>query len=329
MADYTNYVRDALFSIEQTVKRDAKMIWTAAHPIYKLLDYQGNHFNQGFNFTGGKMLLPIGTADQANAADGVTVANETSAMTLNTYAGLFQLEYQAAHYRSNIAIRDSDKKIVMSNEHRANFLSYLKKQCLESFKNVLGYDVITPTAIPTGTNSAQATDAIQSLRYILAAANVVGGKDQALDSNWQAVYNTGSGPFSLDLVDLDMDTVKAKGRSQVDFFLCANAAGGYVYSKFRNAIAPGERYVNTDFTRKTGIESYVYRGATCLLDNRNAYGELIGIASDTFYVHLPTEPEVSPMQRITGTDSYDQVYTLWASLGCDDIGCNIRRTGLT
>jgi hypothetical protein len=336
MANNYSYINAALFSIEQTVRRDWKFIWTAAHPFYQIIKYKGNHFNNGFNFAGFKMIMPIGYADQTHAAAGVTVATELSAMTANTYAGAFQLEYLPAHYVSNIAIRESDKKLVESNEHRASFMEFMRKQCLESFKNVLSTDIVSSTSAPAGSTytaatggwSADALSAVQSLRWMLSNANVVGGYDQAGDTNWQAVYNTATGAFSLDYVDADMDTIKAKGRSQVDFFL-ASASTANVYGKFRAAIAPGERWENKDFTHKTGIENYVYRGATVVLDNRNSSGELIGLASDTWYVHLPEEPSVSAPQRIQLTDGWEQVYTLWACVGGDDMGCNIRRTGLT
>lgn len=329
MADYTNYVGPALYSIEQIVRREFKAIWTTAHPFFAILKHEDSHWNKGFDFTGWKMLLGLSVADQSNPAAGVSVANELTAMTANTYNGDFQLEYQVGHYRSNVTIRSSDKRLVASNEVRGRFLDQRKKQCLDSFKNVVSTDVIYSTSIPTGTNSDVATNAVQSLRYLFSNANVVGGKDQSADTNWQAVYHTASGPFNLDLVDQDMDAVQQKGRSEIDYFLCAQVAAGNVYGKFRSAIAPGERYTNDDFTRKTGIKSYMYRGATCVLDNRNPGNELIGISSATMYVHLPDEPEVSTMQRIPLTTAYEQAYELYACIGTDDCACNIRRTGLT
>jgi hypothetical protein len=329
LADYTNYVGPALYSIEQIVRREFKAIWTRAHPFFAIMKHEGGHWNKGFDFSGWKMLLGIAIADQTNPAAGVSVANELTAMTANTYNGDFQLEYQVGHYRSNVTIRSSDQRLVASNEVRGRFLDQRKKQCLDSFKNVISSDVIVPTAIPTGTNSDVATNAVQSLRYLLSNANVVGGKDQNLDTNWQAQYNTASGPFNLDLVDKDMDAVQQLGRTEIDYFLAAQVAAGNVYGKFRSAITPGERYTNDDFTRKTGIKSYMYRGATVVLDNRNTGNELIGLSSSTLYVHLPDEPTVCSMQRIPLSTAYEQAYEYWAAIGIDDCACNIRRTGLT
>lgn len=253
-------------------------------------------------------------------------------MTPNTFQGMFQTAWQKAHYRNNVTIRESDRRIAESNEARANLTEFLQTQLKHSFKTIISSDIVTPTTAPTGTGAfgtgTDMTDAIQSLRWILSNANVVGGYDQALDANWQAVYNTASGPFSLSFVNQDMNTVRKKGRSKVDFFLAADAAGGFVYTKFEAAIAPGERWENKDFTRKAGIENYVYRGATVLLDNQNVAGELIGIASDTHFVHLP-EPTALPPNNLDGTDAWQTVYNLCPAIACNDIGCNIRRTGLT
>ena len=126
-----------------------------------------------------------------------------------------------------------------------------------------------------------------------------------------------------------MDAVNGKGRAQIDIFLASNGSGGNVYSKFRGALAPGERWENKDFTRKAGVKHFVYNDAHVIMDNRLTAGELIGLASNTWYVDLPEEPETHPMQRIPGTDAYEQVYSLITGIACDDIGCNIRRTGIS
>ena len=55
MADYTNYLRDAIFSIEQTLSRDWNFIWTAGHPLLRILNYKGNNFNKGFGISGTRM----------------------------------------------------------------------------------------------------------------------------------------------------------------------------------------------------------------------------------------------------------------------------------
>jgi hypothetical protein len=330
MADYTNFALGALYSIEQTFKRDAKQLWERAHPFLKMLKARGNHFNKGFTQTGTKMLLPAYFDDQSNPADGVQVSAELTPMTANTDNGAFLLEYQFAHYRSNIAIRHSDQAVSASNERRQAYLSGRKKQLVASFKNVMSYDVVVPTAAPNGLNSANMMDAVLSLRYILSNANVVGGKDQALDADWQAVYNTATGPFDLSYVDQDLHTVQNLDRSEIDFWLAAENTTAKVYSAFKDSLRPGERYeTNSEFARKAGIKTFAYCGADVIMDGRNTAGELIGIASDTWYASFPEEPSTSGPQRISLTDAMEQVWTLDTALGCDDVGSNIRRVGIT
>jgi hypothetical protein len=326
VADYTNFALAALYSIEQTFRRDFKQLWEKAHPFFKIMQAKGLHFNKGFNISGTKMLLPAYFDDQSNPADGVQVSAELTPMTANTDNGAFQW----SHYRDNIVIRNSDKMISASNEGRGNYMAGRRKQLLGSFKNVLSYDVIVPTAAPNGLNAANALDAIMSLRFMLHNANVIGGKDQALDTDWQAVYNIATGPFDLSYVDNDITDVLKNGRSEIDCFLAAENSTARVYSAFRDSLKPGERYeTSSDFARKAGIKSFNYSGADVTMDNRNTAGELIGLATDTWYVRLPEEPESDGPQRVGLTDAFEQVYTLWCGIGCDDIACNSRRIGIT
>lgn len=315
------YAGLAAFAIEKTVKRDWSMIWTAAHPYYRAMDMAGTNFNKGFGISGLKMILSIMGDDLTYPADGVTDANELVAMDVNTTNGFSQAAYEFSHYRANYTIKESESALAAGGQ-RGDILEGKKKQFLESFKKAISVDVASTTI--------GSRDVTQGIRHVLATSNTVGGISQSTDTQWAAQVTTGYGPFALEAAEEKIDAINALDRFEPDLALASySASGTNVYARYRSAIAPAERYENKDFRTKYGLKNFMHQGLMVVMDNRIAAGELLILATKSWFVYLQRKPRLHPLQRIDNTDAYEQVGTLWTANGCCDPASNARVTGIT
>ena len=319
----TNTVDNAVFAIEQSVKKTWKTVWTSAHPFFTLMNYRGNHVNKGFSESGTSIIIPVIAGKLTQAAAVVDISAELtsdSGTNANTPMNFAQAQYHWAHLRGHYTLRESDMMLSKSGE-RGSLLTGMRNQILNSFKDVISTALVANLTAPTITTGVSAV--VPSIRSYIHVSNTIGGISQSAVTDWRGVVNSSYGAFDLDAPDTMLDTINAKGRSKVDFFL-ASSSSVNVYSKFRAHIAPGERYTNTDFTTKSGLDNYMYRGATVLMDNRNTASELLGISSDTWYVKMPDAPTLVSTDRVKGTDAFETMYKLWVTVGIDDPGCNGR-----
>lgn len=327
----TNFAAAATFALEQSLTKDWNYLWTKGHPFYRAMAYKGTHFNKGFSVNGTSMIIPIVGAKLTDAVAAVTVANEVSALSLanNIASGFTQAQYYFAHYQGNVLIRDSDKKLAAGGQ-RGNFLEGMKGQILNDFKDILSEHIIDDSATAP-TVASYVGDRIENLLHVIAVGNTVGGINQATSGNepWRGQVQTTFGPFNTDAADYLIDAVNDLGRSSVDLILASTSSTSNVLAKFRATISPSERYENSDFTTKTGLNHFMFRGAPVIGDNRAPAGYLVALSTDSWYVHLPEKPDVMAAQRIPGT-GVDEIYcSLWAGVGCGDPACNGVTSGIT
>jgi hypothetical protein len=316
----SSYTGLAAFAIEQTVERDWSMVWTRAHPLFRVLDMNQSHFNRGFGVAGLKMLLSINGGDLDNPADGVTDTNETSEMTLNTTGGFSQAAYNFSHYRANYVIKESEATLA-ANGSRGDILEGKKKQFLESFKKAISDDAASTVA--------DARENVLGIRQVLSTSNTVGGISQTTDPDWAAQVTTTYGPWALEAAEEKIDAIEAQGRQEPDIALAAySSSGTNVYARYRSSIAPAERYENKDFKAKYGLKNFMHMGVMVVMDNRIPAGELLVLSTGSWYCYFQRKPKLHPLQRLGKTDAYEQVGTLWCALGCNDPASNGRVTGI-
>lgn len=328
----SNFAAAAIFALEQSLTKEWNHIWTRGHPFFRAMAYKGTHFNKGFAISGTSMIIPVVGTTLTDGVAAVTVANETTALSLanNVHAGqMTQAQYYFAHYHGNILIRSSDKQLTKGGQ-RGNFLEGMKQLLLNDFKDQLSEDIVDDSGTAP-TVASYVGDRIENLLHVIAVGNTVGGINQATagNENWRGQVSSTYGPFNTDAIDLHMDAVNNLGRSSIDLILASTDSTSNVLSKFRNTITPSERYENADFTTKTGLNHFIHRGAPVIGDNRMPSGYLIGLATDTWYVHLPEKPDIHAPQRVSGT-GVDEIYCeTWAGVGCSDPACNAVTSGIT
>lgn len=326
-----NFAAAATFAIEQSLTKDWNHIWTRGHPFYRVLAMKGTNWNR-FSPSGTSLIVPIIGTTLTDRVAAVSVANETTPLSLsnNVHNGqMTQAQYYLAHYRGNFIIRESDRQLTQGGQ-RGNFLEGMKSLLLNDFKDKLSNDIADPTGTaPTVTNYV--ADRIPNLAWVIATANTVGGINQSTagNENWRGQVTTTAGAFSQTLVDNAMDTINTLGRSVPDLILASFGGAVNVLSKFRATIAPNERYENTDFSAKTGLNNFMFRGAPVVGDNRIGSGNLYVLSTDTWFVYMPEKPTLSAPERIPGTDAHEVFASTWAGVACNDPACNAKITGIT
>ncbi|MEJ5169360.1 MAG: hypothetical protein WHU10_00070 [Fimbriimonadales bacterium] len=326
-----NFAAAATFAIEQSLTKDWNHIWTRGHPFYRALAAKGTNWNR-FQPTGTSLIVPVVGKALTNRAAAVSVANETTALSLtaNVHTGeMTQAQYYLAHYRNNMIIRESDRQLAQGGQ-RGSFLEGMKSIILNDFKDKLSADIADSTGTAP-TVASYVADRIPNFFWVIATANTVGGINQATAGNedWRGQVYTALGAFSPTFVDNAFDAINALGRSTPDLVLASMTGAVNVLQKFRASISPNERYENADFTAKTGLNNFMFRGAAVVGDNRIGSGNLLVLSTDTWFVYMPEKPQLSAPQRIPGTDAYEIFASLWAGVACNDPACNAKLTGIT
>lgn len=327
----SNFVSAATFAIEQSLKKDWNHIWVRGHPFYRVLAMKGTNWNK-FQPTGTSLIVPVVGTTLTDRVAAVTVANETTPLSLsnNVHTGqMTQAQYYLAHYRGNFIIRESDRQLTQGGQ-RGNFLEGMKQLLLNDFKEKLSNDIADPAGTAP-TVASYVADRIPNLAWVIATANSPGGINQATAGNedWRGQVYTALGAFSVTFFDNAFDKIMTLGRSTPDLILASFGGAVNVLSKFRASISPNERYENTDFTAKTGLNHFMFRGAPVVGDNRIGSGSAYVLSTDTWFVYMPETPQLSAPQRIPGTDANEVFASLWAGVACNDPACNAKLLGIT
>jgi len=321
------------YGIEKVLTQKAGQLWTRVHPILGLI--QGNKVNfmkNGFDQGTTGILIPIVGADKTTAADGITDgSNEITGRTVSITNGPTHFSFPYSHYTDSVLVLESEKRLAMGGK-RMNFWDSKITQSLESFKNAISNDMAGSTAA--------ARDNVEGLQNTCDDGAIVGNVDlsDSANASLRPYNNDTGGPFSLDLIDDAYDAIIEKGRAEPDLCILSRystTSGPNIYGKLRSAIAPAERYENTDFKVKYGITAIVYSGMACVPDQRLAtsvgtsVGQIQVLSSSAWGIDGMMKPELidgCPTPFMPGSTKYTDallyVYTWWLSLWCRDTTTN-------
>lgn len=316
---YTGQPAYTATSTEYSLRKKWGQIWFRAIPLLAMIHNGEANWNREDFRNGNALLLPIIHSDASTTADGVTDANELTPITPYAISGMTQAMYNIAHYRHAMYPRASEKRL--NNNTRANLLDGATQQLMDSFKDEQADDLLSA--------NADSRSAMLGVQQVLSTSNTVGGIDQSSTTNWQSKVSTAVGAFTVDLIDEKMDAVDPRG-GVTDMIMLANSesTGLNLFSKLRNALAPAERLVNIKFKANYGINSIVYRDATCVSENRLTSGVIVGLHSQSWYHVGDTKPNLDHEIPLQGTDAREHFYNMFVGVGCDHPARNWRLTGV-
>lgn len=313
----------SVFGTEVVAARQWENIWLRKSPLLAFIKAGGKNWNKGSDVRGTMMILPVNMADMTTVADGVTDANELTAITPVATDGFSQAAYQISHYRSATWIRASEDRLI--DNSRGNFRAGKTQQAMDSMANAIADDL--------GGTTADARANLVGIQQVIATGNTVGGLAQGTYTDWAAQLATGLGAFTLDLVDARNDAIMARNGTP-DLGLFSYTSTNNVWGKLRGSIAPAQWLVNTEFEAKYGFKNIVYMGITCMMDNRISGtsatdGRFYILDSSTWFFRGDETPKLQPVQRLTGTDAQEYVWNQFCSVGCNNPAKNGGGQGVT
>jgi len=321
----TNYAGLAAFSIEKVLKRDFEQVQSKSHPLLAFIKKGGKNWNKGFSARGFKMIVPVIVCPPATAAAGVTLANESGSplsTTTGITSGLTQAEYNFAHYRANMIIRDSEIVLGGGNE-RGLFLQGRTEQLMDDFRRQVATDLSSITADAAGTKvlgvwwPAAATLDSGTLGNITLAATPAGS-----DPGWWSTnQGAATGTLSLPGIDAAYDGVRRYTNDGPDLALGTIRSGGVnVYGRFRSLLAPAERIVNADFQAKYGFVNFMYLGMTVVPDyDIGSTVDRLGLFTTKHWFYGGNDaPQRKETIRIPGTDAMEMFFTQYAGVACNN-----------
>lgn len=315
---YTGQPAYTAFATEIVLSREWENVYLRAMPLLaKIKDGKANWNKPGLR-KGNLLLLPVLLSANTTLPDGVTDAGELTGISPYATAGFTQAQYNIAHYRGAMYVRESEKQLI--NNTRGNFMQGKIEQLMADFKNAVADDLAS--------TSADSRTAVLGIQQVLATANTVGNIDQSSDTDWQSNVTTSAGAFSLDMLDDKIDAVAVRN-GKIDMMLFAYSSTNNLFGKLRAALSPAERLVNANFKAKYGFTNIEYLDAVCVADNRLTAGVICGFDSSTWFYAGDEKPVGKEVQRYPGTDMDEYMYTLWAGVGCNNPAKNFRLTGVS
>lgn len=307
----------AAYAIEQTVRRDFKLLWDTSHPLIAKIQNGGN-FNKGGKIEGLSLILPIQFDDLATPVNG-SAANNLTALSPAANQGDTQVNYAFSRYHGAFWL-DPDELQLLMNGSRGNMLGARKKQIEQSYKKALSGDLQGA--------SAAARANVQGLRHMLSQSNTVGGIAQGGDNGyWNAQLRSTGGTFALAHVDDMMDACHREGRTKIDLITMGSNSTVNMIGKMRDNVAPIQRIVSDSMLAKFGFDSFVYRGADVVDDpDLGAALSTVGgfqcLSTPSFYwMGDPMKMSVK-VRDLQGTGAVEYYHEAWVCLACDDIAVN-------
>lgn len=302
----------SVFGTEIVARKEWQNIWLRKTPLLAMMKESGLNWNKGTSVQGTMMLIPLNMADMTTAADGVADSGELTAISPVATDGFSQAAYQISHYRGATWMRASELTLI--DNGRGNFKVGKMRQAMDSFANAIADDLSGSTA------DARAN--VVGIQQVIATGNTVGGLAQGTYTDWASNLSTGVGAFTLDLIDAKYDAIVARG-GVPDLLLCSYTATNNVYGKVRSSIAPAQWLVNTDFKAKYGFTNITYLDMTVTMDNRitgttATDGRMYLLDTRHWYFRGQETPKLQPVQRLTGTDADEYMWTQFLSIGCGD-----------
>lgn len=326
IAATTNVPAYSAFGTETVIEREWQNTWMPKMPLLAMIYDGKSNWNKGSNIGGTRMLIPLMTADMTTAADGVTDANELTAISAVVTAGFTQAAFEIAHYRGATWIRESERRLI--NNERGNFHDGKIKQAMNSFANAIANDLSGATTL------IDARANVVSYQQVLGTTtNTVGGIDQTTTADWTAQLLTGAGGFVLDLIDDRIDLCVAKGANP-NLGLFSSTSTNNVWGKLKSSIGSAERITNNDFTKKYGVRNVVYSDVMCVMDNRMAStsgtdGRFYLMDTNTWYFRGDEKPYAKPVRGLNGTDADEYMFVQFLSVGCGNVSWNAGVQGIT
>ena len=315
---YTNQPAYTAFATEITLSRNWENIYLRATPLLaKIKDGKANWNKPGLR-KGNLLITPVIYEDASTLPDGVADASEVTPISPYITNGFTQAQYNIAHYRQAMYVRESEKQLI--NNTRGNFMQGKIEQMMADFTSAVADDLAS--------TSADSRTAVLGVQQVLSTSNTVGGIDQGTYTDWQSNVTTSAGAFSLDLLDDKIDAVAVRN-GKIDMMLFAYSSTNNLFGKLRAALSPAERLVNANFKAKYGFTNIEYLDAVCVADNRLTAGVIVGFDSSTWFYAGDEKPVAKEVIRYPGTDMDEYMYTLWAGVGCNNPAKNFRITGVS
>jgi hypothetical protein len=169
---------------------------------------------------------------------------------------------------------------------------------------------------------------MNGINQIISASNTVGTINQSTTTAWAAGVDTTGGPFTLDMIDRKLHESRSKNRSKVDLLALSWSSSTDIFGKCKAAIAPAQMLTVPENLARYGFVDFMYSGIPCFLDNSAPVPQILGIASETFYLGGDVEPTKWPVQRLPYTSLNEFFFTVWMGFGCGDPGPNFRITNV-
>ena len=315
---YTNQPAYTAFATEISLSKNWENIYLRALPLLaKIKDGKANWNKPGLR-KGNLLITPVIFENSGTVPDGVTDANELTAITPYVTNGFTQAQFNIAHYRNAMYVRESEKQLI--NNTRGNFMQGKIDQLMADFKDAVADDLASA--------NADSRTAVLGIQQALATTNTVGGIDQSSATDWASNVTTSAGAFSLDMLDDKIDACAVRN-GKIDMMLFAYSSTNNLFGKLRAALSPAERLVNANFKAKYGFTNIEYLDAVCVADNRLTAGVICGFDSSTWFYCGDEKPVAKEVQRLTGTDADEHMYTLWAGVACNSPAKNFRLTGVS
>lgn len=328
-SDYT------AFAIEQVLKRDWEFQVTAACPILACIKDRGLNWRKGYEVQGLAALVPlvftdISTLTSGNA--GIADANEipTSFPTFDATEGFTHARFEYTHFGRSLTIKESERVVAGgTNGARGNLIDGKIKQFMGKMASIMA-DQVSGAA-----NGSRTT--LGGVDYAIATNNTYGGIDRTQSGNayFRGNVDATGGTVSFVPINNAYDGIlrhaNEEGDTEApDLMLLSNPAGGVnLYGRFRELIAPSERFTHEDFKVKFGIANYNYMGMKAVMENRGTGGQVKILTTSTWVFGGQEIPRELLAQRIIGSDAEERRFVQWAFVGCKQPRRNIRLTGFT
>lgn len=321
----SSYADLAAFSIEQSLKKTFTQTQVESHALLALIKEGKTNWNKGFSVSGFKMIVPVVNSTPGIATAGVALGSETTAINSGTYTagittGLTQAEYQFAHYRNNIVIRDSEL-VLGANNARGLFLDARTKQIEIDFSRQLATDLSNITADSQGVK-------VLSIWWPAAAtlgSSTMGGiqLESAPAGNdpgyWATNQTAAVGILTRPVVDTTFNRLRKFGNP--DLMLCTVRTGGVdVYGRVLNIVDPAERIVNANFEAKYGFTNVMYRGMNVCPDyDIGSTVDRLGMFDTRYWFYGGYDaPKRQETVRLPGTDATELFFTQYCGIACSN-----------
>lgn len=319
------------FAIEQRLKRDWTAQYTKASALLACIHDKDLKFQKGYTVSGTKAIVPTIYAgsglDKTNMGVADNAQIPSAWPTFRATTGFTQLQFEYSHLVSNMTILSTEKKFA-ANGARGNLIEGKVSQLMSDFKSGIS-EMISG-------NQADSRTSLVGVDYVIATANTYGGVDRTQAGGAWARGKLDTTGTTIGFVPINnmYDSIMTEAdigldAEAPDLLLLTNIGGTNLYGRFRELIAPSERFENNDFKVKYGISHFMYMGMKCVMQNRGTGGQFKMLTTSTWIYGGEETPHELQAQRIIGSSAEERMFEIYNFLGCDKPNANGRGTGFT